>query len=670
MILLLFSLNAPLTIAQLPTDVRGDSVTTVENLLFEGDASQLLENPPSQPNGMDDSEGDAPTNELDKRESFPSELDDVELSEESPPSLPSAEDLPAGAEVPVTANTLHIRSDRQTFNADTQVFRAEGNVEMTFGQTILTADTVTMDLKTEIATAEDNVVIIIDERQEIRGSYLEYHTNDQTGYLLDAEGELDLLSLPQSTRRAVLPTDLAASTVFEPPADQRGFKFIRFEAERVDLTPENWLATKIQVTNDTEGPPLGPELERRSETATLQELPDGTSLLTMKGSSLWFDRKFRLPLRDNTIVLGDDDARRRPPFSLFYDEDDGGIIARRNFEVLGQRNVSFTLAPRVRLEQFSNQDGILAAFGLDLDFNLVSPGDQITDIFVALNSLAFASGVEEEIRARIQHRIPVGNNQGDVVLRYAYRPRFRPIFGETDRRTDLFHEAGVAYNSPIVPLGKSGIGFSSRIAGDYLDGESRTNRLESVQVGRLRIDAALGTKIPLWTVDISEKNQPRFSYTPIQQGFWVLAGIRTSYAAYTSNDSQSSLIGSIGLQTVLGEFNRDFFDYTGFLAVYSNGAIDDGTPLRFDRFRASEVVSLGLVQQLYGPFRVGAQTRIRLDSGFEELDTLYSLSYDRRTYGIDIQFSVASATGSLTLRIDDFNFFKFGVDSVQEGILQ
>ena len=416
---------------------------------------------------------------------------------------------------------MQIRSDRQTFNSETQIFTAEGNVEMVFGQSILYADTVTMNLLTEIATAEGNVVIKIDERQEVRGTFLEYNTGDQTGYLDDAEGELDLVTLPVSIQRATLSTDAAATSVFDAPTSRPSIKFVRFEADRVDLTPDNWTATNIAVTNDPEGPPRGPELERRSETAVREELENGASLLTMQGSSLWFDRKFRFPLRDNQIVIGEDSARRRAPLDILYDEDDGGLILRRNLELLGQPDIAFTVAPRLRVEQFDNEDGVLAAFGLDLEFNRVSPGRQVTDIFLALNSLAFSSNVDEEIRARIQHRIPIGNNSGNVVFRYAYRPRFRPIFGEVDNRTDLLHEAGVAYNSPTIALGNSGLFFSSRVAGDYLDGESRDDRNEFVQTGRFRADAALSGRFPLWAPDVSERPQPRFSFAPHPAGILV-----------------------------------------------------------------------------------------------------------------------------------------------------
>ncbi|MEM9535832.1 MAG: DUF3769 domain-containing protein [Cyanobacteria bacterium P01_E01_bin.45] len=682
MIPLLFWLT-PLSIAQLPpletVPPESPPGASANSLQADGEASQLLPSEPldgeQSPNRDSNPVAQLDTEpEVDTEPGAESELDEqpteTNISPELVPSpdLDSATGTPTG-ETALPENALQIRSDRQTFNSDTQIFTAEGNVEMVFGQTILNADTVTMNLVTEIATAEGNVVIKIDERQEVRGTYLEYNTGDQTGYLDNAEGELDIVNLPVSIQRATLSTDAVATSVFDTPSSRPNIKFVRFEADRINLTPENWTATNVAVTNDPEGPPRGPELERRSETAVLEELPNGASLLTMRGSSLWFDRKFRLPLRDNQIVIGDDSVGRRPPFDVLFDDDDGGLILRRNLELLGQRNIAFTVAPRLRVQQFGNEDGILAAFGLDLEFNRVSPGKQVTDIFVALNSLAFASGVDDEIRARIQHRIPVGTNRGNVVLRYAYRPRFRPIFGEVDTRTDLFHEAGVAYNSPRIDLGNSGISFSSRIAGDYLDGESRDDRLEFVQVGRLRADAALSGRFPLWQVDVSDRPQPRFSFAPIEQGFWAIAGLRTNAAAYTTGDIQTSLIGSIGFQTVLGEFDRNFFDYTAFNLIYSNGVVDDDTPLRFDRFRSRETVRLGLRQQLYGPFRIGAETRIRLDEGFEELDTLYSISYDRRTYGIDISFSLISQSGSFRVRIDDFNIFDAGV-GLPEGTLQ
>ena len=58
---------------------------------------------------------------------------------------------------------------------------------------------------------------------------------------------------------------------------------------------------------------------------------------------------------------------------------------------------------------------------------------------------------------------------------------------------------------------------------------------------------------------------------------------------------------------------------------------------------------------MYGPFRVGFQTYINLDTG-REISTDYLLEYSRRTYNILLRFNPVQQLGSISLRINDFNW--------------
>ena len=66
-------------------------------------------------------------------------------------------------------------------------------------------------------------------------------------------------------------------------------------------------------------------------------------------------------------------------------------------------------------------------------------------------------------------------------------------------------------------------------------------------------------------------------------------------------------------------------------------------------------MSLGITQQLYGPFRAGFQTSLNLDNN-EEISTDYFLEYSRRSYNIIVRYNPVLDIGSLSLRINDFNW--------------
>ena len=104
-----------------------------------------------------------------------------------------------------------------------------------------------------------------------------------------------------------------------------------------------------------------------------------------------------------------------------------------------------------------------------------------------------------------------------------------------------------------------------------------------------------------------------------------------------------------------GHFSRSYLDYTGFNITYLKATKTGDSPFFFDRLVDTSVLSFGLVQQIYGPFRLGFQSGINLDTG-ETTDDRLTLEYSRRTHGVILSYSPRRQIGSLTLRISDFNW--------------
>jgi hypothetical protein len=124
---------------------------------------------------------------------------------------------------------------------------------------------------------------------------------------------------------------------------------------------------------------------------------------------------------------------------------------------------------------------------------------------------------------------------------------------------------------------------------------------------------------------------------------------------YTNGDNQSTLTATIGLQGQIGHFSRPFFDYTAFNISYSQGLNNGLSPFLFDRSVDNKVLSAGISQQIYGPFRLGFQTSVNLDTG-RETSTDYILEYSRRTYGITLRYNPVLELGGFSIRISDFNW--------------
>jgi hypothetical protein len=96
-------------------------------------------------------------------------------------------------------------------------------------------------------------------------------------------------------------------------------------------------------------------------------------------------------------------------------------------------------------------------------------------------------------------------------------------------------------------------------------------------------------------------------------------------------------------------------DYTGFNISYTQVALNGQSPFLFDREADTSVLSGGITQQIYGPFRLGFQTSLNLETG-EEISTDYFIEYSRRTYNIVLRYNPVLQLGSISFRINDFNW--------------
>jgi hypothetical protein len=229
---------------------------------------------------------------------------------------------------------------------------------------------------------------------------------------------------------------------------------------------------------------------------------------------------------------------------------------------------------------------------------------------------------------------------------------------------------GGVITSPIIPLGKSGINLSYQGGAQYINSNTdRADLLEPqrknnrVSLGRLQGSIALNTGFLLWQgkpLPATAKEGLKYTPNPVVPYLQAIAGVTGTTSYYTSGDNQSTLIGTVGLVGQIGHFSRPFFDYTAFNVSYSQGFNSGLSPFLFDRSVDNKVLSAGISQQIYGPFRLGFQTSINLDTG-KESSTDYILEYNRRTYGITLRYNPVLELGGFSIRISDFNW-KGGTD--------
>ena len=614
---------------------------------------------------------------------------------------------------PVTpGDTIEIKADSQEFDEKQQIVTAVGRVVVRFRQTVIDADRAIVNLVTRQVVASGNVAYTRGQ-QVVRGQQMDFNLGLNSGSVEQASGEI-FLPAAGSELTPTLPTDISAGTILEQPLSDRitsqqplrGVKSpgaasvtiggggqlaapqvvgavnrIRFEAERLELLPDGVrVATNIRITNDPFSPP---EFEYRARRATIRRISPTAEELVTNSPRLVFDNRVKIPVYPRRQVF---DSRQQsgPCLTFGYDGGDrGGLYAECGFQVLQNGPVRLTLTPQVYLQRvvekhggnpfFPDSYGLKAKLGATL-----GPRTNIEASAIFLSFENFPNLPEDSFRGNLRLRQSIGNH--NLAAEYSYRDRlFNGSLGFQTVQSSL----GAVLTSPVIPLGGTGINLSYQAGYQFINADTdRPDLLEParennrIDLGRAQASVALSRGFNLW----EGKPLPRtptqglkYTRNPVVPFLQLALGVRGVGTYYSSGDRQNSIASSIGIQGQFGQFSRPFLDYTGFNVTYTQVARDGISPYLFDRLVDLKVLSFGLVQQVYGGFRVGFQSAINLDSR-ETISTNYTLEYSRRSYAIILRFNPERQVGSLTFRISDFNWngtpqpFSGDVKTVEGGV--
>jgi hypothetical protein len=591
-----------------------------------------------------------------------------------PNSLPKPKpnDKPRPPLPPRVGEKLNVVSDRQEYDINTQVFVAEGNVVINYKKSELKADRVQLNTKTQEVVAEGNVFFTRGD-QKIRGSKLTYNYGNVKGELLNASGAVDLGTLNSSeVSRSPSQTDsnsITLSPIGTGNSNDGQVRRLGFIAERLILDGDTWTAENLRVTNDPFSPP---ELELTTSKATLTPISPTQNRLDLESPRIVFDQGFSLPLPVNSITL--DRFQRFAPALVGFDRTDrGGVFYQQSFDVVTEPNLNFQLSPQLLLQRaFSSQSGFS---GFDI-IGVVATLSGAFDDGSSLSARASFSGldfsrIDSLLRANASYQIPVFGNH-TLLSQYAFRDR---VFNGSLGFQDVNNILGTTLLSPNYVLGDSQISFSYQASVQFV-GAQRSDLQPSTIGSLIRVQGAavLSRAFPLLRGEPAPAEKEtglRFSPKPIVPKLDAFLSAQGVTSFYSNGASQAVLYGTVGLAAEVGHFARDFLDYTALSMSYTQAFSSGKSPFFFDQVSDVKVLTAAIIQQIYGPFRLGIQQSWNLDSG-SVFDSVYSLEYARRTYSVLVRYNPNQGLGEFLIRISDFNWTRppSNVTNVQNGIEQ
>lgn len=630
-------------------------------------------------------------------------------------ALPEAEEAePSPAIPPEPQETLEIVADEQQYDAERKIVTATGNVVVRFARGVFTADRVRVNLNNRLMVGDGNAAMRRGQ-QLFRGDTFEYQLIQDRGKIYQASGEIyqptagtdwdikipsdeTAASLPERPLSERLVAEQPVSNVqpagafsgaigtgvtgfaFPQPGVQGEIKRMRFEADYVEFDSEGWQATNIRLTNDPFSPP---ELEIRADTAKFTRLSPLVDELRLSRSRIVLDRGLELPLFQDRLVF---DRRPRRPglFAVGLDGELGGVFIEREYTLLETPRARWTVTPQFLAQRAILEEGLfdLRSLGAKTDFSVDFDSRTVLRASARLTSLDL-SEVEDNLRASARLQRAIGSLSLPHVLtaEYSYRDR---LFNGSLGFQDVQSTVGLVLTSPNYVLGPTGVNL--RYQGAIQEITANTDRPELLEPGRdddrvtltrTQGVAGLSRGFVLWqgeTLPPTPTEGLRYTSAPIRPYLSLSTSVTGVTSYYSNGDSQDSIAGTIGIQGQLGHFSKPAFDYTGFNISYSQTAFNAESPFLFDRVVDSKQLSYGITQQIYGPFRVGFQQSLNLDTG-DAISTDYTLEYSRRTYSVQIRYNPVQGLGALLIRIGDFNWSGYsapfdagGITPVVQGV--
>ncbi|MFB8787719.1 MAG: DUF3769 domain-containing protein [Potamolinea sp.] len=607
-----------------------------------------------------------------------------------PPTTPNPATPPAAAPTSISG-VIELVADRQEYNEQQQVVTATGKVSLRFREALLEADRVSINLPNRIVVAEGNVSLTRGQ-QVMRGQRFEYSLVQDSGVIFNASGEFytptagtdfDILS-PSGTVGRPLSNRIVSDRPLQGVTNAGGYSFVigagrniengaapqsggtinrvRYQAERVDFDGKGGIATNVRITNDPFSPP---ELELRADKARFTRLEPLVDEVVATRPRLVFDQGLELPVFPNRLTL---DRRQRDPspFNIGYDGGDrGGVFIERRFDIINNPSVRFSVTPQYFIQKATiGGGGIIdpSVFGFKTQLNATINSRTTLTGRTVLTTLD-PDNFENQLRASLRLKHIIGTTLPHILnVEYSYRDRlFNGSLGFQTVQSSL----GAVVTSPVIPLGNTGVNLSYQAGAAYINADTdridlldavRTN--DRVSLGRLQASATLSKGFTLWRgkgLPATPTEGLRYTPTPVVpylQLNTVLSGVGS---AYSNGDTQESLSGTVGIVGQVGHFSKKFLDYTGFNLSYTQVARGNLSPFLFDRVADTSVLSGGITQQVYGPFRAGFQTALNLNTR-QEISTDYFVEYSRRSYSILLRYNPKLELGSISLRISDFNW--------------
>ena len=580
-------------------------------------------------------------------------------------------------------NELFIESNVQSERNN--ILYADGDVVVKFKGNILTADSLTYNKKTKLAKAEGNINLKINN-QIFKADMMEYDFLKKKGNFKNVKGLINSDSI-------ISDFDFHSNSIYENYLSNiqkiKKDKVIFtpdivtnwiFSAELLNVDQNEWSSKQAFLTND-----LLETSQIKLQFNDLKVYPYKDKLrFKSKINNLIFQDKVTIPfwVGDRTIFKNSENNSFafQNRWNIGYDKlnKDGFFIGRKLNPIKIKNDLFLNIEPQFLLQRILK--GKTKSF-VQRNDSLNSPRVErhisLSDYF-ALNS---------SIEGKIQNWDLKITNQLNSFDLEKFSNAFRTK-GELSKEINLFNTPFVsrifgAYRERVWngSIGESEIynayGWQLDQTKSWKNGSIQKNHIISFGLGNYKAESLnssdftesfkgsfsyqLNQRLPIYEkninsvyIDKSFENIPE----PIKQGVFIDSKISVNYNLYKEGKSQKYFGVGLGPEIVIGNFKKDFFDYTRFRVLPFYKFKSGKSIFKFDQVSDTFTVDLNFDQQLIGSWLIESQGTLNLDKDSDDYgEFIYSriaMNFKKRSYSFGIFYQPYNQAGGINFTLNGF----------------
>ena len=584
--------------------------------------------------------------------------------------------------VKTAVNELLIESKIQSEKDN--ILYANGDVVVKFQDNILKADTLRYNKKNKSAKAEGNVQFKINN-QIFQADMVQYDFIKRKGSFRNIKGLINSESI-------ISDFDFSSNSIYENLLSN--IKSIKknkviftpkkvtnwiFSAEQLDVDQNIWSSKQVFLTND-----LLDTNQIKLQFNELKVYAHKEKLrFKSKVNNLIFQDRITIPfwVGDRTIF-----KRAENPFAfqngwnIGYDKlnKDGFFIGRKLNAVNINNDLYLNIEPQFLIQRtlngktksFVQRNSALNSPKVERNISLVDyfalsaalEGKiQNWDLKMTqeLNSFdleKFANSVRT--RAELSKEINLFNTTFVNRIFGAYRER---IWNGSIGESEIYNAYGwqldqsqswrndAVENNQIITIG----------IGNYKAEELNSSDFAESYKGS--VSYQLNKRLPIFEKRIDSLYiDESFEYIPepIKQGVFINSKVSATYNLYKDSNTQKYFGVGLGPEFVIGNYKKDFFDYTR-LSILPFYKFKSGKSIfKFDQVSDNFTVDLNFDQHLIGSWLIETQGTLNLDKDSDDYgEFIYSrigMNFKKRSYSFGIFYQPHDQAGGINFTLNGF----------------